>query len=106
MKLYWRRRSIPELVNLPAKVRNKNYRDAFWMAGTHVEFWVGTALYFMLLLVTFRLYDYYFPGEPGTARDLIRCVICVVPCVQVWTQFNVYVMRKHCRHILERRTLE
>jgi len=106
MKLYWCRRSIPELANLPRKVRNKNYRDAFRMARTHREFWIGTALYFVLLLGAFELFDSLFPGESGIEREIFRCVICVVPCVQLWTQFNVYIMRKYYRHILLRCTQE
>ncbi|HBJ5625423.1 TPA: hypothetical protein LCR10_003871 [Salmonella enterica subsp. enterica serovar Hvittingfoss] len=44
MKLYWTLKSIPELTDLPANLRNKNFKDAYNALYTHFEYWAGTRI--------------------------------------------------------------
>ncbi|WP_444878356.1 hypothetical protein [Citrobacter koseri] len=50
MKIYWTRKSIPELADLPPKLRKKNFKDAYNAISTHIEYWAGAAFAFIWIL--------------------------------------------------------
>ncbi|MBZ9582908.1 hypothetical protein [Klebsiella quasivariicola] len=102
MKIYWTRKSIPELTDLPPRLRNKNFKDAHNAISTHIEYWAGAAIAVICNLIIFRIYEYFFPAQNTFPYNIVRmlCVIC--PGMIIWYQFCIYGMRKHYRHILER----
>lgn len=102
MKIYWTKKSIPELAELPRNLRRKNFKDAYSAISTHSEYWVGAGIAFLYIVFFFRAYDYFLPGANSFPRDIVRTVVVVYPAMLIWFQFTVYGMRKHYRHILER----
>ncbi|MGE0969206.1 hypothetical protein ACQFN5_04035 [Klebsiella sp. WOUb02] len=106
MKIYWAKKSIPELAGLPRDLRRKNFKDAYNAISTHIEYWVGAGVAFLFILFFFRVYDYLLPGQNSFPRDIVRTVVVVYPAMLIWFQFSVYGMRKHYRHILEREKYE
>lgn len=102
MKIYWTKKSIPELTNLPPIIRNKNYKDAYSAISTHIEYWIGAGIALAWILFFFRVYDYLLPGQNNFPRDAVRTLCVVCPGVMIWNQFAIYGMRKHYRHILQR----
>lgn len=102
MKIYWTKKSIPELAALPLDLRRKNFKEAYNAISTHIEYWVGAGIAFLCILILFRIYDYFIPGQNSFPRDIVRTVAVVYPAIFIWFQFSVYGMRKHYRHILER----
>lgn len=102
MKIYWTRKSIPELAELPRQLRKKNFKDAYNAISTHIEYWAGAAIAFIWILFFFRVYDYFLPNQNTFPRDIIRTLCVVCPGIIIWYQFIIYGMRKHYRHILER----
>lgn len=102
MKIYWTKKSIPELAKLPPDLRRKNFKDAYNAISTHIEHWVGAGIAFICILFFFRIYDYFLPGQNSFPGDIVRTVIVVYPAMLIWFQFSAYGMRKHYRSILER----
>ncbi|WP_123708439.1 hypothetical protein [Raoultella terrigena] len=102
MKIYWTKKSIPELADLPQDLRRKNFKDAYSAISTHIEYWVGGGIALLYIVFFFRVYDYFLPGLNSFPRDIVRTVVVVYPAMLIWFQFTVYGMRKHYRHILER----
>lgn len=102
MKIYWTRKSIPELADLPPRLRNKNFRDAHTAISNHVEYWAGAAIAVICNLIIFKIYDHFWPDQNTFPYDLARAFCVVFPGIIIWYQFSVYGMRKHYRHILER----
>lgn len=50
MKIYFTKKSIPELSELPPDLRRKNFKDAYNAISTHIEFWVGAGIAFICIL--------------------------------------------------------
>ena len=84
MKIYWTKKSIPELRDLPKPIRDRNYKEARSKASAHYEHWLGALLFFALIYIFFSLFNTLFTGENALWRD----------------QCTIYVMRKYYRHIL------
>lgn len=99
MKIYFRRRSIPELKDLPSDLRRRNYSDAFRMIRSHYQFWVGMIIYLALVLCFMSVFSRLFPH----ADAFVKSIVSVMPCVIIWNQINIHLMRKYYKHILERR---
>lgn len=50
MKIYFTKKSIPELSELPSDLRRKNFKDAYNAISTHIEYWVGAGIAFISIL--------------------------------------------------------
>lgn len=100
MKIYWTKKSIPELAHLPKKTRKHNYQQARGKVGSHYEYWAGAVVFFIMIVALFTLFNYFFPGENSFLRYMTRAVVCIPVSMLVWEQFTVYTMRKYYRHIL------
>ena len=104
MKIYWTKKSIPELRNLPPEIRKRNYREASKCARTHIEYWVGAGLFGLMIVILTMLFGKVFPGPDTMMRDILRSVFTIPPSVIILSQFEIYAARKHYRHILMRET--
>lgn len=102
MKIYWTRRSIPELAGLPPALRYKNFKDAYAAISTHIEYWAGAGIALLWVVFLFRVYGYFLPGDSTLAGSIVRTLCVLYPGMIIWDQFSIYGMRKHYRHILER----
>ncbi|EBW7490464.1 hypothetical protein RG950_002618 [Salmonella enterica] len=102
MKLYWTLKSIPELTDLPANLRNKNFKDAYNALYTHFEYWAGIVIFFICYIIFSRAYNYLFPAQLIFPYSIIRDLLTLSPGLVIWYQFIIYGVRKHYRHILER----
>lgn len=102
MKIYWTRKSIPELAGLPPSVRSKNFRDAYRAIATHREYWVGLMIAFVWYLFSVMAFDYFVPGAKTSSRGILRLLVSLYPGLFIWSQFTIYGMRKHYRHLLVR----
>ncbi|HAG2476106.1 TPA: hypothetical protein G8W07_001348 [Salmonella enterica] len=102
MKLYWTLKSIPELTDLPANLRNKNFKDAYNALYTHFEYWAGIVIFFICGIILSRAYHYLFPAPLIFPYSIIRDLLTLSPELIIWYQFIIYGVRKHYRHILER----
>lgn len=100
VKIYWTKKSIPELRDLPEPIRDRNYKEARSKASAHYEHWLGALLFFALIFIFFSLFNTLFPGENALWRDIAQCVLCIPPAVMAWDQCTIYVMRKYYRHVL------
>ncbi|EOW4444279.1 hypothetical protein ACXGP8_004631, partial [Escherichia coli] len=56
MKIYWTRKSIPELSALPPSLRKKNFTDTYNAASSHIEYWIGAGVSFISMMILFRVY--------------------------------------------------
>lgn len=101
MKLYLTLKSIPELTDLPTNIRKKNFKEACHALPAHITFWAGAAVAVICNIIFSTVYDYYFPGRNIWPYNITRGFCVVFPGMILWYQFNVYIMRKHYRHILE-----
>ncbi|MGJ3434499.1 hypothetical protein [Serratia liquefaciens] len=77
MKIYWSRRQIPELQSLPRRIRNRNYRDAYFRTFRHWEGWFDD-LHRVDLAISSRIPFYLptcrgrngaFAADPGHSHD-------------------------------------
>lgn len=102
MKLYWTLKNIPELTDLPANLRNKNFKDAYNALYTHFEYWAGIVIFFICNIIFSRAYHYLFPVQLIFPYSIIRDLLTLSPGLVIWYQFIIYGVRKHYRHILER----
>lgn len=102
MKLYWTLKSIPELTDLPANLRNKNFKDAYNALYTHFEYWAGIVIFFICSIIFSRAYHYLFPAPLIFPYSIIRDLLTLSPGLVIWYQFIIYGVRKHYHHILER----
>lgn len=100
MKIYWTKKSIPELKSLTPTQRKRNYRDAAKLATTHMEYWVGVGIFVLMVFILTMTFAKIFPGHATFPYDVLQAVITAVPSVLVLKQFEIYAMRKHYRHIL------
>lgn len=100
MKIYWTKKSIPELKKLTPEQRKCNYREAAKLASTHIEYWVGAGIFALLILILSMLFIKVYPGPNTVMRDVLRWCVTVLPAAFVFVQFRIYAMRKHYRHIL------
>lgn len=101
MKMYWTRKSIPELADLTAARRSKNYKAALRAMTIHSEFWAGAAMALIWMVFASKVNHLFFPGQAGFFHDFLSTVCILYPAFLIWNQFTVYGMRKHYRHILE-----
>ncbi|HAN2117001.1 TPA: hypothetical protein IEO84_004697, partial [Escherichia coli] len=76
MKIYWTRKSIPELSALPPSLRKKNFTDTYNAASSHIE--LGAGVSFISMMILFRVYDFLLPAQDTFPGDIIRslCVVC------------------------------
>lgn len=102
MKIYWGRKDIPELAGLPASVGHKNYKEARYLANSHVEIWVGGIIYVALAVGLFMIFDRVFPGKGTFVHSIATSACSLLPAAFVWNQIRIYVMRKYYKHILAR----
>ncbi|HFW3091520.1 TPA: hypothetical protein ACIBE3_005291, partial [Salmonella enterica subsp. enterica serovar Reading] len=102
MKLYWTLKSIPELTDLPANLRNKNFKDAYNALYTHFEYWAGVVIFFICNIIFSKVYNYLFPAQLIFPGSIIRDLPPLFTGLVIWYQFIIYAVRKHYRHILER----
>ncbi|HFW3114511.1 TPA: hypothetical protein ACIVNJ_004989 [Salmonella enterica subsp. diarizonae serovar 61:r:-] len=102
MKLYWTLKSIPELTDLPANLRSKNFKDAYNALYTRFEYWAGIVIFFICNITLSRVYNYLFPTQLVFPYSIIRDLLPLFPGLVIWYQFIVHGVRKHYRHILER----
>lgn len=100
MKIYWTKKSIPELAPLSKTMRKRNYQQARGRVSSHYEYWVGALFFAILITVLYTLFNYLFPGEDSVLRYMTRSVISIPIAILVWEQFTIYTMRKYYRHIL------
>lgn len=80
MKIYWTRKSIPELSALPPSLRKKNFTDAYNAASSHIEYWIGAGVSFISMMILFRVYDFLYPPKilsRGISSEVY--VLCVHP---------------------------
>lgn len=102
MKLYWTLKNIPELTDLPANVRNKNFKDAYNALYVHSEYRAGFVIFFICNIIFSRAYNYLFPAQLIFPYSIIRDLLTLSPGLVIWYQIIIYGVRKHYRHILER----
>lgn len=102
MKIYWGSKDIPELAGLPVSVRNKNYKEAYFLAQSHPQYWLGVVLAFALMMVISLSFNRVISQDDTFLLSIIRAGCALLPAVFVAGQFRIAVMRKHYPHILSR----
>lgn len=103
MKIYWTKKSIPELTNLPKHIRKRNYQEARRKASAHYEHWLGALLFVALIFILQALFYKIVPCKNGFWPALARAAFSVPVAALAWEQCTIYVMRKYYPHILIRK---
>ena len=98
IKIYWTKKSIPELTKLSPVQRKRNYREAAKLASTHREYGIGIGIFALLILILSMLFKSSIPDPE--LRDVLRGCLTILHAAYVFVQFRIYAMRKHYRHIL------
>lgn len=102
MNIYWSRRQIPELQTLPRRIRNRNYRDAYFRTFRHWEGWAGLMIYIALIWLFLHVSHFIYPHVEGEMGRLLQILVTVTIPVFIWSQISIHLMRKYYRHLLIR----
>jgi len=90
VKIYWTKKSIPELRDLPKPIRDRNYKEARSKASAHYEHWLGALLFFALILSFFPFLIHYFQAK--THYGETSHSVCFVFLQQSWPGTSVLFM--------------
>lgn len=102
MRIYWTIKAIPELKGLPRDVRKRNYNEALRRLKKHREFWAGALVYIAVLFSVSFLLETIYTGDKSGMWSFCRLMIATIPASLIWTQINIYLLRKHYKTLLSR----
>ena len=100
MAIYWTKKSIPELKNLPPEVLKRNYREAAKLASTHKGYRVGSVVFTLMVIISPVLFKMAFPLLNTNVRDALWASVIIFPSLLALNQYLYYMMRKFYSHIL------
>ncbi|HBM3184893.1 TPA: hypothetical protein LVM22_001158 [Klebsiella oxytoca] len=102
MKIYWTKKSIPELSDLPPAFRRKNYKDARHALLKHVEYWIAVSILFIWAFFCQEVLEFLFSEYKSPLVDKCSTLFSIFSGLFVYEQFVIYGMRKRYRHLLLR----